>query len=141
MALMMTVLVISACAGTSLPTPDQHSPLPLGINDVPGPGDASATVGAHSPAGELAVGVPRNLMLGHCGLGSPVDVDGSLWDPVGGHDGVGGPLTTAQQGELANSTPTVILLTDPNSLQMTTPNGAIIFLSRHVGPRAYFMCA
>jgi hypothetical protein len=137
---MMTALMLIACASPAPPTPPAHSPLPLNFDGIPGPGDTSVTLEPHSPAGELAVGVSRNFVLGHCGLMSPVDIDGSLWDPVGGHDGAGGPLTEAQSGEMANSTQTVILLTDLNSIQMKTPKGAVIFWSRHAGPRAYLMC-
>jgi hypothetical protein len=43
--------------------------------------DEFATVRASSePAPK---GVPFPFALGHCGLGSPIDVDGSLWVPVG----------------------------------------------------------
>lgn len=79
-------------------------------------------------------------MLGHCGLISPIDMDGSLWDPIGGHDGAGGPLTEDQLGELINATPVVVVLTDPNTAVLQTPLGAVITLTRHDGPRDYFLC-
>lgn len=88
----------------------------------------------------MEVGVARNFPLGHCGLGTPIDIDGSLWDPVSGQKADGGPLTDDHIGELINSTPTTIVLTDANKMQMTTPLGAVIVLARHDGPRSYFLC-
>ena len=88
----------------------------------------------------MELGVARNFVLGHCGLMSPIDFDGALWDPIAGHDGNGGPLTEAQLGELINATPTVVELRDPDTVELRTPNGAVITLVRHDGPRAYFLC-
>ena len=86
------------------------------------------------------MGVARDLTLGHCGLISPIDMDGSLWDPIGGHDGSGGGLTEDQQGELINASTVVVVLTDPDTAELRTPLGAVITLARHDGPRPYAMC-
>ena len=88
----------------------------------------------------MEVGVARNFPLGHCGLATPMDIDGSLWDPVSGQGPNGGPLTDDHIGELINATPTAIVLIDQNTMQMTTPLGALITLTRHDGPRHYFLC-
>ena len=40
----------------------------------------------------LEVGATIPFTLEHCGLLSPVDVDGSLWQPVGGVDAMAGPI-------------------------------------------------
>lgn len=149
----VAVMVLAACllvvgCGSEVPTPTASPssppvlvPLPANISGIPGPADEfTATVGPHSPRGELEIGVARNFPLGHCGLASPIDVDGSIWDPISGHNGVGGPLTEDQMGELINSTPTVMELTDPNAADLRTPRGAVIKLARHDGPRPYFLC-
>jgi hypothetical protein len=97
-------------------------------------------VTAQSPAGELTVGVDVNYEMGHCGLSSPIDIDGSLWDPIGYLTATGQPLTTEQEGELINATPTVARLVDPGTLQLTTDSGLLIVLARHDGPRRYYLC-
>jgi hypothetical protein len=86
------------------------------------------------------MGEEQNYTLGHCGLISSIDIDGSLWDPVAGDDGFGGPLTDAQLGELINSTPVVLVLLDPDAILFVTPLGARILMTRHDGPRDYAYC-
>lgn len=93
-----------------------------------------------TPAGELSLGEARNYVLGHCGLLSPVDIDGSLWDAISGHNGSGRPLTGDQLGDLINGTPTVVTLVDPETIEMRTPYGAVVILTRHDGARRYWLC-
>ena len=97
-------------------------------------------IAPHTARGELEVGVERDYPLPHCGLNSPIDIDGSLWEPVGAHEGSGGPLNEAQIGDLINPTTTVVVLTSPEFLQMRTPTGAVVLLARHDGPREYIGC-
>ncbi len=125
-----------------MPTPTPAPlPLPQNVSGIPEPGNPNtAVVAPHTPRGELELGIARNFTLGHCGLMSPIDIDGSLWDPMSGHNGAGGPLTEGQTGELINATPTVVVLTDPNWIELRTPLGAVLVLTRHDGPRAYFLC-
>ena len=135
--------------GTPSPTPTPEPtatpgvtliPLPAGIAGIPGATEPSVELSPATPSGELEVGVPRDFRLGHCGLISPIDIDGSLWDPVAGHDGAGGPLTDDQVGDLINGTRTVVVLTDQNTLVMQTEHGAVVTLTRHDGPRDYLLC-
>ena len=88
----------------------------------------------------MTVGASGNFVLGHCGLASPIDVDGSLWDPIGYRISAGGELTTQHEGELINATPMVVVLSAPDTLELRSPGGALIVLQRHVGPRRYFLC-
>jgi hypothetical protein len=138
--------VLAACASpTTSPTPTQPPaptlrPLPNGLGGIPGPDDASASITPHTPHGELQVGVAHEYQLPHCGLGSPIDIDGSLWNPVGGHDGRGGSLTEEQVADLINSTRTVVTLLDADTLEMHTDHGAVVVLERHEGARSYFLC-
>ena len=115
-------------------------PLPDNIGGIPGPGDPSAELSAQTQLGEIALGESRDFTLGHCGLISPVDIDGSLWDAIGGHNGTGGPLTEDQLGDLINATPTVVTLVDAQTLEMSTSHGAVVTLTRHDGPRRYLLC-
>ncbi|MEX2547761.1 MAG: hypothetical protein WD830_08230 [Chloroflexota bacterium] len=129
-------------APTAFPTPTPATlPLPQNVSGIPEQGNPNtAVIAAHTPRGELEVGVARTFTLGHCGLMSPIDMDGSLWDPTAAHNGAGGALTEEHTGELINATPTVVVLIDPNSIELRTPLGAVITLTRHDGPRAYFLC-
>jgi hypothetical protein len=94
----------------------------------------------HTPADSVPIGEEQVFNLGHCGLGSPIDVDGSLWDPVAGDDGSGGSLTDDQVGDLINGTPVVFVLVDHDTMLMSSEHGARILLTRHDGPRDYFLC-
>jgi hypothetical protein len=122
------------------PPPRAILPLPEGVSGIPGAGDTSVEIGPQSPDGELELDVERDFALGHCGLSSPIDIDGSLWDPIGGDNGAGGELNDLQRNELINVTSTVVVLISEDRLLMLTPQGAVITLARHAGPRDYFLC-
>jgi hypothetical protein len=115
-------------------------PLPAGMSGLPQPGSPSAVLEPRSQRGGFAPGVAHTFELGHCGLASPIDFDGSLWDPIAGDDGQGGPLTDDQRIELINGTPLTLVLLQPDVAQIRTPLGAVITLARHPGPRAYSLC-
>jgi hypothetical protein len=143
--LALLVLASIAC-GSPSPTPTQAPtptpaptpallPLPANLSGIPTEEEFTAEVSPQTPE-ELTVGEERDYTLGHCGLISPVDIDGSLWDPVG----TAAALTEQQEGELINATPVVIVTSDENTMQMRTPAGALITLTRHDGPRRYFLC-
>jgi hypothetical protein len=79
--------------------------------------------------------------LRHCGLASPVDVDGSLWDPKSGHDGHGGPLTDDQVADVINEGPADFTLVEEGIARLVTEHGAVITLWRREGSRRYSACA
>jgi hypothetical protein len=147
-AVIMLIIVVAACGATpppSWPPTDEPAarpllPLPGAVDGIPRQGDAAVTLPAHSPVGIIQIGVPVNFNLGHCGLGSPVDLEGGLWDPIAGDNGFGGPHSEQQLGELVNSTTVVLTLLDSNRALFVTPRGAVITLERHAGPRAYLLC-
>jgi hypothetical protein len=140
-----TPIPTSPPTSTPIPTPPDDLPkltLPGTISGIPGPDDDfTATLEPHTPADSVAVGEDQVFTLGHCGLGSPIDIDGGMWDPIAGDDGLGGPLTEDQVGDLINATPVVLVLVDHDTMLMATQHGARILLTRHDGPRAYFLCA
>ncbi len=94
---------------------------------------------ARSPALGLKVGDSVNYQLAHCGLMSPIDVDGSLWDPRTGHDGRGRALSEDQVTELINSTRGTFTLRAPDLAEFRTPRGAVVQLHRQ-SERAYGGC-
>jgi hypothetical protein len=135
-----TPTVAPTPTGASTPTALPLQSLPANLSGIPGPGDITAEVAPQSPSGELTVGVEVNYELGHCGLSSPIDVDGSLWDPIGYQTETGAPATDEQQGELINATRVVAVLIDADRLVLRSDSGLSIVLERHSGPRHYFLC-
>jgi hypothetical protein len=75
---------------------------------------------------------PREFTLGHCGVFSGIDVDGSYWDLVG-------PISF-DSGEAINATTGILNLTDPNHGTFSAPGGFSVQLIRHVGPKLLPMC-
>jgi hypothetical protein len=111
-------------------------PLPANLSGIPGDEEFTTDLSPQTPRGELIVGEERDYTLGHCGLSSPIDIDGSLWDPIGSS----AQLTDAQEGELINATPAVVVLIEADTMEMRTPAGATLTLTRHQGARSYFGC-
>ena len=69
---------------------------------------------------------------GHCGLGSPIDADGSLWDPVGFID----PRAKAVIGESSGR----FLLTGDDTARFEARDGFVIGLVRRAGAKSYLGC-
>lgn len=115
-------------------------PLPEGLSGIPGPGFPTVVIEPATRRGTTPPGVAQPFDLGHCGLISPIDFDGGLWDPIAGDDGAGGPLTDDQQGELVNATRVTLTLMEPNVIRLETPLGAVLTLERHPGARPYSLC-
>jgi len=140
-ALATLVLACGSSAATQPPAASQLPAQPLPANlGIPGPDDPQRLVTPQSQAGTWDVGQAQQLTLGHCGLGSPLDFDGSLWDATGGHNGSGQAPSQEQINDVINATPVTIMLISPLSAVMTTEHGGVVYLSRHDGPRAYFLC-
>ena len=74
----------------------------------------------------------RPFALGHCGVGSPIDFDGSFWDPAGWIDVKAGAFD-ALDGTL--------VLTTPNTAHFSTAAGFELDLVRHPGPKSFASCA
>lgn len=123
-------LATSALAGIGLVTFAPHPP-----GGVGGSGDGFV---ANLPGGVLlrpvserglAVGVPVPFEMPHCGLHSPVDIDGSFWDPVDRPwpqvDGRTGTFTL-QPGGFA---------------VFRTFGAGDLLLVRHAGDKAFQWCA
>ncbi len=88
----------------------------------------------------IKVGDSVDLKLLHCGVISPIDLDGSLWDPRTGHDGHGRALSDKQKGELVNGTRGTFTLRAPGMADFRTPLGAVVQLYR-VDERTYRGCS
>jgi hypothetical protein len=83
------------------------------------------------------------LELGHCGLYSPIDLDGSLWQADGGVTPSGGPIAEdddAVIGELINATPGVFVIVSEDAAHFTTVTGTILSFARAPGALEYPLC-
>ncbi len=89
----------------------------------------SAVVGAASPP---MLGPTLRFSLGHCGLDSPIDVDGALWDPVGAIDADATAAINAADGEFRRTGPTMA--------EFVTATGFRVALARHEGRKSVPLC-
>ena len=148
-ALVIIVAVLAACSDVSAPaaTPDPFARLALqhalvlpamdGWETRPGPADGFTIVAASLPIREAT---PYEFTLGHCGLQSPVDVGGSLWDPIDGQDADGRALDLATDGEMINATAGVIVVIG-DQLRFRTDSGSVVRFARHVADETtYPLC-
>src|SRR5688572_6105056 len=62
----------------TVPPPTGLRPLPGTVSGIPETDEFTVEISAVSPDSEMDVGVEHSFDLGHCGLTSPVDIDGSL---------------------------------------------------------------
>lgn len=69
------------------------------------------------------------VTLGHCGLASGIDVDGSFWDPVGVVDPT-----------VSNAAAAVFTVTSATTAILETEGGAAINMVRHRGPKTLPGC-
>lgn len=84
------------------------------------------TSAAGIPAG------PEPFVLGHCGIFSGVDLDGSWWDPVGSIPMDGGEAVNATQG--------VITVVDPTRATFVAQTGFAVQLQRRTGSKFLPFC-
>lgn len=99
---------------------------------APSPGDFfGIAVAPSSTAGQLASD-PIPYSLGHCGLLSGVDVDGSWWDPVG--------FVNIDHSDAINSANGAFAPNDPNHATYTTEGGFTVNLVRRFGNKHLPMC-
>lgn len=89
----------------------------------------SAVVGPTSPP---MLGPTLRFSLGHCGLDSPIDVDGALWDPVGAIDAGASEAINAADGEFRR--------TGPATAEFVTATGFRVALARHEGRKSVPLC-
>jgi hypothetical protein len=114
-------------------------PLPPGVVEPAG-GDIMLSARTSRTA---EPGKPYAYQLGHCGIGSPIDFDGSLWDQVGGQNGHDGPVLPDgdQAGELVNSSSGSMMLVGVDDAIYRTRSGLVVGLRRHDGPKGFPGCA
>jgi hypothetical protein len=141
----LAVALLLGCAGVpngpspvSSPAP-ALSPHPLPADLIPGREGPFAEIAPQSPPADPQL--TYRFMLGHCGILSPIDFDGSLWDPVGASDASGGEIDERHTGELINATEGQLRLTAADTAQFRTASGLVLFLARHDGQKRYPICS
>jgi hypothetical protein len=114
-------------------------PLPAELVTLP-PGISTASLPPTSSPG-VPVGQPIPFRLGHCGLHSPVDIDGSLWQAVSGHDAAGGPIEgDAETVELINEAEGLLTIVTADRAEFRTWASTLIVLRRAPGEVEYPLC-
>ena len=96
------------------------------VDDFP-----EVSVAPSSMAGQLK-GEPIPFSLGHCGMWSGIDVDGSWWDPIGFVDG--------DDPAFVNSTDGMFTPHDTNHATFKANTGLELTLVRRVGDKHLPMC-
>jgi hypothetical protein len=84
------------------------------------------------PQSKQAVGARVAMDLGHCGLFSGIDLDGSWWDPVG--------FVDADHPDAINSARAVVTAIDEDHATLRTSGGLAVLLVRRAGPKALRGC-
>jgi hypothetical protein len=116
-------------------------PLPASVAVIP-PDIPTVSVEPTSTR-SLEIGQPLEFSLGHCGLWSPIDLDGSLWVADGGVTPTGAPIVEGDDaviGELINETPGVFVIVGEGAAHFTTQTGTILSLARAAGAVDYPLC-
>ncbi len=90
------------------------------------------TPGAAEPESNRGAATIAELSLGHCGLFSPIDFDGSFWDPIGQVDG--------DAPEAINGASGTIRLLGPIDAEFRADSGFSVRLRRHEGAKTLQGC-
>ena len=127
----------SAFAGISTSNPRD---LPLNFESReegrPGPNGGTVFDPISAPIDDA---IAYRFELGHCGLNSPVDVDGSFWDAIDGTTNSGAALDLAADGEMINATQGAIVVIG-DAMRFRTATGSVVRLERHLGEKEFPGC-
>ena len=138
-AVLAAVLVLAgACSSTPAPT---SAPIVWGANvpvsapdavaaqSVVARGPNTITLLPVSPTGAI-VATDYAYAMPHCGIHSPIDVDGSFWDAVG----------VAPTSVDFDGVPGTFRLVSPKEATFTDASGRILHLVRHAGAKEFPFC-
>jgi hypothetical protein len=84
------------------------------------------------PSSQRLDGTEASIELGHCGLLSGIDVDGSYWDPVGYVD--------MQHPDAINAAEATFTMTTPATARLETAGGLGLDLIRRSGSKRLPLC-
>jgi hypothetical protein len=142
-------VALAACGGDASSTPGVASfenvstedarDLPKGGVFAEGrQGEAGGTILAPASA-PIEPATAYRFSLGHCGLHSPIDVDGSFWDPIDGLTAGGAPLELGSDPEMINATAGFFVVIGDEA-RFRTETGSVVRLERHDGPKEFPGC-
>lgn len=148
-ALVVLLALASAACGEATPTPGPPSFENVstdGARDLPRdgefaegqPGDAGGTILAPVSA-PIQPATAYRFSMGHCGLDSPIDADGSFWDPVEGLTAGGGPLDLEAAQEMINASAGFFVVIGDEA-RFRTEAGSVVSLERHAGEKEFPGC-
>jgi hypothetical protein len=112
--------------GDRVPTPN---PSAVAAQPVLARTPTTITLLPVSPRG-AALGVPYRYEMPHCGLLSPVDIDGSFWDAA----------DPAHPTPHVDGTQGVFQLTTADLATYTADDGRSVELARHAGAKTFGFC-
>jgi hypothetical protein len=136
--LALFAVIASGCSALPAPTPmatawrdrvPQAGPDAIAAQPVLARTNTSITLLPISPIGAM-VGVGYGYDMPHCGINSPIDVDGSFWDAV-----AVAPNTVDFDGQRGT-----FRLTSPTEATFTASTGRILRLVRRVGAKEFRFC-
>ena len=85
--------------------------------------ETDSYVSVEPSSGPAPVGEPFRMELGHCGIFSGIDADGSYWDPVGQIDPESPDTINAAPGRMLITGDTAVLETDSLRLDLVRHDG------------------
>lgn len=112
--------------GVNVPEPDAEA---VANQPIVARGSNSITLLPISPTGAV-VGTEYGYAMPHCGLHSPIDIDGSFWDEVE-------PLPDNVSYDGENGT---FRLVSVDEAEFTSPSKEPLRLRRHKGAKAFGFC-
>ncbi|MBA2382376.1 MAG: hypothetical protein H0V73_09730 [Chloroflexi bacterium] len=138
MALSLAAAVLAAaCALVPNPsavpwgaTVPQAAPEVVAAQPVVARGDGTVTLFPVSPKGAV-VGVGYGYDMPHCGINSPIDIDGSFWDAIGE------PSTSVDFDGATG----LFQLVSPSEARFLPPTGRALRLARHSGAKEFGICS
>lgn len=146
---MITLAACVSCAADAAPTRSS-----LSFDDVNAeeagemPPSEPFEEGRSGPNGEFIFtpvsadiedGVAYRFNPGHCGLHSPVDIDGSFWDELDGLTANGQPLDLEGDPEMINATAGVVVVIGDEA-RFRTETRSVVRFARHEGDKDFPGC-
>ena len=130
-ALLTLACLIAAFSTTPTPSAAPSASAPVtSVNLVVTHGPDSVTLRPSSAPGRT-VGVAFDYEMPHCGINSPIDVDGSFWDALN---------VRLDLVEFDGAVGSFRLVSKANAA-FTRSDGRILNLVRHDGPKEFRLCS
>lgn len=146
LAVVLVAALLGACAGSAASASADPWKIDGAVRDLPPDieraegrrGENGGTVFDPSSV-HIEEGVAYRFSLGHCGLLSPVDVDGSFWEATQGFDVDGRPIDLSGDAEMINATSGVLAVVG-DEMRFRTESGAVVHFARLFGPKEFGAC-